>query len=313
MGALLEVILPVFLVIGAGFAAVKRDLFSDEGADALMKFTQSFAIPALLFRGISELELGAYFEPRLLASYYLPAIAGFALGTLGARLIFGRHWEDSIAIGFCCLFSNAVLLGLPITERAYGEGALSPNYAIIAVNAPICYGIGITTMEIVRNKGGGLWHTAKAVWRAITHNALIIGIALGFVVNITSLPLPGVLTDALDLMIRAALPAAIFGLGGVLARYKLEGDTGPVIMVCALMLVVQPSLTWLIAGSTGLGAGLSTGAFRSVVLTSAMAPGVNAYVFANMYGVGKRVAASAVLISTVLSVLTLWAWLALLP
>jgi len=168
-------------------------------------------------------------------------------------------------------------------------------------------------MEIVRNKGGGLWHTAKAVWRAITHNALIIGIALGFVVNITSLPLPGVLTDALDLMIRAALPAAIFGLGGVLARYKLEGDTGPVIMVCALMLVVQPSLTWLIAGSTGLGAGLSTGAFRSVVLTSAMAPGVNAYVFANMYGVGKRVAASAVLISTVLSVLTLWAWLALLP
>jgi predicted permease len=309
MGALLEVILPVFLVIGAGYVAVKRDLFSNEGADALMKFTQSFAIPCLLFRGIAELELGTYFEPRLLASYYLPAIAGFILGTLGARLMFGRPWEDSIAIGFCCLFSNAVLLGLPITERAYGADALSPNYAIIAVNAPICYGIGITAMEVVRNKGGGMWHTAKAVWRAITHNALIIGIALGFVVNITSLPLPGVLTDAIDLMIRAALPAAIFGLGGVLARYKLEGDTGPVIMVCVLMLVVQPSLAWLIAG----GVGLSTGASRSVILTAAMAPGVNAYVFANMYGVGKRVAASAVLISTALSVVTLWVWLALLP
>ena len=263
----------------------------------------------MLFRGIAELELGAYFEPRLLTSYFLPAIAGFTLGTLGARLIFGRPWEDSIAIGFCCLFSNAVLLGLPITERAYGEGALSPNYAIIAINAPLCYAIGITAMEVVRNKGSGLWHTAKAVWRAITHNALIIGIALGFVVNITSLPLPGVLTDAIDLMIRAALPAAIFGLGGVLARYKLEGDTGPVIMVCALMLLIQPALTWLLAGATGL----STDAFQSAVLTSAMAPGVNAYVFANMYGVAKRVAASAVLISTALSVVTLWMWLALLP
>ncbi|MEP3345336.1 MAG: AEC family transporter [Litoreibacter sp.] len=309
MGALLEVILPVFLVIGAGFLAVKRDLFSNEGADALMKFTQTFAIPCLLFRGISELELGTYFEPRLLVSFYLPALVGFILGTLGARLMFGRPWEDSIAIGFCCLFSNSVLLGLPITERAYGADALSPNYALIAINAPFCYAVGITSMEIVRNKGQGMWPTAKAVWRAITHNALIIGITLGFIVNITALPLPGVLTDAIDLMIRAALPAAIFGLGGVLARYKLEGDIGPVIMICALMLIIQPSLSWLIAG----GLGLTTGAFRSVVLTAAMAPGVNAYVFANMYGVGKRVAASAVLISTALSVLTLWVWLAVIP
>ncbi|WP_298256839.1 AEC family transporter [uncultured Litoreibacter sp.] len=309
MGALLEVILPVFLVIGAGFIAVKRGLFTDDGADALMKFTQNFAIPCLLFRGIAGLELGAYFELGLLASYYVPAVSGFALGSLGARLLFGRPWEDSIAIGFCCLFSNAVLLGLPITERAYGAEALSPNYAIIALNAPICFGVGITAMEIMRNKGGGIWPTAKAVWRAVTHNALIIGITLGFVVNVTSLPLPNVLTDAIDLMIRAALPAAIFGLGGVLARYKLEGDTGPVIMVCALMLIIQPSLTWVMAGATGL----ATGASRSVILTAAMAPGVNAYVFANMYGVGKRVAASAVLVSTALSVLTLWVWLALLP
>ncbi|EPX80104.1 AEC family transporter [Litoreibacter arenae] len=309
MGALIEVILPVFLVIGAGFIAVKRGLFSDDGADALMKFTQTFAIPCLLFRGIAELELDVYFEPRLLVSYYLSALTGFTLGTFGARLIFGRPWEDSIAIGFCCLFSNAVLLGLPITERAYGEDALSPNYAIIAINAPFCYCVGITVMEVVRNRGSGLWRTSRAVWREITHNALIIGIGLGFVVNLTSLPLPGVLTDALDLMIRAALPAAIFGLGGVLARYKLEGDTGPVIMVCALMLVVQPSLTWLVAGASGIG----IDAFRSAVLTSAMAPGVNAYVFANMYGVAKRVAASAVLISTALSILTLWVWLALLP
>ncbi|PTX56341.1 hypothetical protein C8N43_0997 [Litoreibacter ponti] len=309
MGALLEVILPVFLVIGFGFVAVKQGLFSDEGADALMKFTQSFAIPCLLFRGIADLELDAYFEPRLIASYYGPALAGFGLGTIGARVLFARPWEDCVAIGFCCLFSNAVLLGLPITERAYGPEALQPNYAIIAVNAPICYGIGITVMEVVRNQGGGLWATARNVWRAITHNALIIGILLGFAVNLSGITLPGVLTDAVDLMIRAALPAAIFGLGGVLARYKIEGDTGPVVMICVLMLVVQPVLTWGMASATAL----STEAFRSVVLISAMAPGVNAYVFANMYGVAKRVAASAVLISTAGSVLTLWAWLALLP
>ena len=53
--------------------------------------------------------------------------------------------------------------------------------------------------------------------------------------------------------------------------------------------------------------------FRSAVVTAAMAPGVNTYVFANMYGVAKRVAASAVLIGTGLTIVTSWLWLAVLP
>jgi malonate transporter and related proteins len=44
-----------------------------------------------------------------------------------------------------------------------------------------------------------------------------------------------------------------------------------------------------------------------------MAPGVNAYVFANLYGVAKRVAASTVLLATALSIASVWVWLQLLP
>jgi predicted permease len=43
-----------------------------------------------------------------------------------------------------------------------------------------------------------------------------------------------------------------------------------------------------------------------------MAPGINAYIFANMYGVARRVAASAVLLSTAATILTAWLWLGLL-
>jgi len=52
---------------------------------------------------------------------------------------------------------------------------------------------------------------------------------------------------------------------------------------------------------------------RSAVLMAAMAPGINAYVFANMYGVAKRVNATAVLAATTLSILSIWVWLAVLP
>jgi hypothetical protein len=309
MQALLDVILPVFFVIGFGYFAVWMGWFAQSGVDGLMKFTQNFAIPCLLFTAIARLDLGQSFDLRLLTSFYAGAASGFVLGLLGARLIFGRPWEDAVAIGFCCLFSNSVLLGLPLTERAYGPDALEANFAIIAVHSPFCYGLGITVMEIVRARGQAGMAVVGRVFKAMFSNALIVGIALGFAVNLSGISLPTVLNDGLDLMVRAALPAALFGLGGVLATYRPEGDLRLVLYICLIGLVIHP----LITRGLGLAYGLSVDATRSAVLTAAMAPGVNTYIFASMYGRAMRVAATSVLVATALSILTIWVWLALLP
>ncbi|CAN0605455.1 unnamed protein product, partial [Ectocarpus sp. 12 AP-2014] len=111
------------------------------------------------------------------------------------------------------------------------------------------------------------------------------------------------------LLARAALPAALFGLGGILVRYRPAGDLKTIMMVVAFSLVVHPTISF----STGMSLDLDRDALRSVVLNAAMAPGVNAYIFANMYGSGKRVAASSVLIATAACVITVWVWLLILP
>ncbi len=308
MGALAEVIAPVFLIIGFGYLAVWRGYFSPAGVDGLMKFTQNFAIPVLLFRGISSLDLAANFDAALLASFYTGAFAGFLAGLIGGRLMFRRPWPDSVAIGFATMFSNAVLLGLPISERAFGIEALGPNFAIIAVHAPFCYLVGITAMELVRANGKTLLQILGAVGRAMAQNALVIGIALGFVVNLSGASMPPALLSAADMVAAAALPAALFGLGGVLVRYRPEGDMRVVLWICAVSLVLHPAIVW----TMGRLLALEPEPFRAAVLTAAMAPGINAYIFANLYGVAKRVAASAVLVATGISVLTVWLWLGLL-
>lgn len=309
MQALLDVILPVFLVIGFGYFAVWRGWFPDTGVDGLMKFTQNYAIPCLLFRAISTLDLSAQFDPELLISFYAGATVGFTAGTLGARYIFRRNWSDSVAIGFVCLFSNAVLLGLPITERAYGTDALSANYAIVAVHAPFCYMLGVAAMEIARADNRNPAILLGKILRSMFRNALVIGIALGLAVNLSGLPLPGVLVDAVDLMVVAALPAALFGLGGVLHRYKPEGDSKTIAMVCVISLILHPAITLSLATLFQL----DRDALRSAVLTAAMAPGVNTYIFANLYGSARRVAAASVLVGTAASIVTVWLWLLLLP
>lgn len=309
MQALIDVILPVFLVIGAGYLVVWRKFFSDAGVDALMVFTQKFAIPCLLFSAISSLDLSNGLDPRLLFSFYTGATISFFIGIAGARVIFKREWEDSIAIGFCALFSNSLLLGLPITERAYGASALEYNYAIIAFHSPFCYCVGITFMEVVKNRGGSPLQTTRSVLKAMFSNALVIGIMLGLVVNLSGVVLPTALVDGVDLIARSALPAALFGLGGVLYRYRPEGDLRTILFVVSLSLIVHPLITFFLGNQLGL----PLQGLRSATLTAAMAPGINAYVFANMYGVGKRVAASSVLFATTLSIFTSWGWLWILP
>ena len=309
MSALLDVIIPVFLIIGFGYCTVWSKLFSTDTIDGLMKFTQNFAIPVLLFDAIAKVDLVNVFDFNLFFSFYAGATAGFLIGFLGSRYIFQRSLEDSVVIGFCCLFSNTVMLGLPITERAYGEEALRHNYAIVSVHAPFCYFLGITVMELVKSTEKSISKKTLVIFKAMFSNALVVGIVLGFLVNILGIDLAKTIQASIDMITAVALPAALFGMGGVLYQYRPEGDIGPITMVCLVSLLIHPIIVWI----TGLSSGLTDMQMRSAVITAAMAPGINTYVFANIYGRAKRVASTGVLLSTAFSIGTVWVWLSLLP
>lgn len=309
MQALLDVILPVFLVVGFGYIVVWRKVFSTAAVDGLMSYTQNFAIPCLLFMALIKIDLGQAYSFRLMGSYYIGAASGFALGFLGARYIFKRSAEDSVAIGFVSLFSNSVMMGLAITERAYGVDALVANFAIVSLHAPFCYFVGITAMEIAKSDGDSIAQVALNVGKSMMKNALFIAILLGLLVNIADTALPKAFLDGTNMVATTALPAALFGMGGVLYQYRPEGDFGAIAWVVGISLLVHPAIVW----SLGQLWDLSVSELRSAVLTSAMAPGINCYIFASMYNRAKRVAASGVLIATALSVLTIWCWLQILP
>ncbi len=306
MQVLLEVTIPVFLVIAAGYLAVRVRFLEDAHIRGLMKFAQGVAIPCLLFRAISDIDFAARFNPAFMLSFYSGSVVAFLLGFLGARHLFGRELEDSIAIGFTALFGNTVLVGLAIVGRAYGGDVLDNTYLLVAFHAPFCYLIGITSMEVARSSGQDFAGLARAVLAAMFSNAIMVGIAAGLVVNFLAIPVPVLIGDALDMVKATALPAALFGLGGILVRYRPEGDVKIIAWICLLSLVVHPAIAWIIVGPVF---GLDQSMVRSSVITAAMAPGINTYIFASMYGRAMRVAASSVLIGTILSVATASAWI----
>lgn len=309
IGQILIVVLPVFLVAAAGYTATLTKVFPLTSVDGLMAYALRFAVPCLLFRAIARVDLGEFFDAGLLVSFYAGALIAFVFGIVGARKLFRRRPGESVAIGFSALFSNSALLGLPIMERAYGSGSLAPNFAIIAIHAPVCYLVGITVMEIARADGRGFFPTLQAVARAMFRNALMIGLALGFVVNLGGFELHETVWTAVDMLADSALPAALFALGGVLTRYGLRDSGAEALMITFLSLVLHPAITYALGSFVF---DLRQDFLRAAVVTAAMAPGVNSYVFAVQYQRGQAEAAGAVLLATALSVLTASAWIFIL-
>ncbi|HUF57778.1 MAG TPA: AEC family transporter [Thermohalobaculum sp.] len=308
-GALLTIVMPVFLVVGAGYLSVRIGLFADAGVDALVRFASGVAVPVLLFRAMYRLDLGAALDVQHLVSFYAGAAVCFVGAILLARLVWKRRPGEAVAIGFLAFFSNTVLLGLPIIERAYGPRELEAAYAIIAMHAPFGYLVGIMTMELSRRDGAPVAVALRRTATAMFHNALTIGLALGLCVNLLGIDLWEPVEGAVDMLARAALPVALFGLGGVLTRYALKREVGEALMASAFSLIVHPFVAWVLAAQVF---GLPEPFVRAAVVIAAMPTGVNGYIFAEMYGRAVGTAASSVLLATLLSVLTITAWLAFL-
>ena len=308
LNEILNIVAPVFIVVAAGYLAVRTSLVSAKPIDHLMKFTVTFAIPCLLFRATSSIDLAAAFDWRMLLAYYAAAIASFITTFFIVKNFFKRRPGEAVGIAFAALFSNLVFLGLPISERAWGADSMAPNFALVSVNAPICYLIGISAMELLRADGRSALDTTRIVVNAIFRNSLMIGIGLGFIVNIGGIRLPEALIGAVDLLARASLPVGLFALGGVLTRYSLSKSLGEASLISVLSLIVQPAITLLLCHLLQLPESI----IKSVVLMAAVAPGLNAYLFASMYNRGLDAAASTVLLSTLLSVFSVSAWLVFL-
>ena len=303
------IVLPVFLVVLFGFISSRLRLIADGEVDTLLRFITRFAVTALLFRAAATIDLETALDPAILASYYLPAFASFALGILAARALFDQRPGEAVASGFTALFANSLFLGLPIVERAYGTDGLAIALAIVAVHAPTMYFVGIVSMESTARDGAGFVSALGKVSRTLAGNPLFVAVVAGFAVNVIGIPLPAPLGEALALMAQAALPLGMFGIGATLTRYSIGGDLYQTGLFVALSLIVRPLLVVLLAAIVF---GLDTLALKVTVMMAAMPGGINIYLFAVLYKRSEALAANVLLIGTVGAIVTVTAWLAIL-
>ena len=299
------VVLPVFVLIALGFISSYLHLLTRHLVDSLAKFCQDFGIPFLLFFNLAILDLSSAFNTQLLIFFYISMILSFIFISCTAFFIFKQPYNKSIILGFCAMFSNGVLLGLPISELAFGTNSLFINYTIIIGHAPLCYLVGITFIEVAKIKNNSYLIGVKRSLKAILLNNLTIGILLGIGFNLFKFELSTTTEELLKLGTSWIIPISLFTMGGVLYHYRVSKDYKIPATIISTSLLIQPSVVYLLGSQFS---NIDINYLRNAVIMAAMAPGLNAYFFANMYGECKDVVATTILMSTVLTVFssTLW-------
>lgn len=299
MSAVVDIVLPVFAMVAIGYGIGRTPLLDARGIRGITNFVFYVAIPALLFRSMSTLELPERVEIEVIPAYFGTAFVVMALGVALGRTAFGLKLDAAAILGMGGAFSNTLLLGLPVVYLAFGEQGLLVLLLILAFHPPVMITVPTVLIEIARGEGVHAGEIARSATAALLRNPVIVSMIAGFGYGATGWALPGAVETVVDMLKEAATPAALFALGASLTQYRIAGSLPESLTMVALKLAVFPLAIWVVCRFV-----FELGPLWTAVATlnAAMPVGVNVFILASAYEVMVARAATAVLISTALAV-----------
>lgn len=301
---ILNVVLPVFLVVGLGYALGRRGLIDEATNARLSRLVFYVAAPLLLFRSAAVTPLS-----RAMDATAMLAIAGVtvfvAMTTYLAACRSAPSRRGVIAQG--AHRSNMVFVGLPLVENAFGSTVLGPAAVLIGFMVPVFNVLAVLVLSLPHHNEedglGSMWARAAL---EILRNPLILGTLAGVLVSVLGLPVPVAADRSLELVSRVAMPLALLSLGAGLDPHRIRSEVVPTAVVALIKLVIFPALLYAALGALGVG-GLDR---QFAVLLLACPNAVVSHIMAREMKGDERLAAALVMGTTLASLLTLSAWVA---
>ncbi|MGE0724356.1 MAG: AEC family transporter [Alphaproteobacteria bacterium] len=306
MNAVVDVVLPVFGVMLAGYVAGRTRVLRAAASEALNGFVFWFGLPALLFAAMARVPVGEVFHLPFLAAFggafAITFVLAMAVGLLFAPADLARQTMQAMAASF----ANTGYLGLPLYLTAYGQDRALPAVIAAVFNAGIGAAVAIALVEIGRREGGGA-KVARDVARSIATNPLLVATVAGLAVSAVGIGLPRPLATFCDLLGAAAGPGALFAIGLFLVGKPIRGGWAELGWATGCKLLLQPAIAaWLAFSVFEMERDWAVAA----VVMSALPTGALAFVIARRYDVHVEGTSAAILATHAASFVTLAALLA---
>jgi predicted permease len=148
----------------------------------------------------------------------------------------------------------------------------------------------------------------KVLLQLVT-NPLLLACVLGVAYGQLGMGLPWAVNRGLEALGRMALPLALIGLGASLVENGVRGQIGLSVCASVLKLLIAPVVGFLV----GTWIGLTSTEMTVALIFLATPTAINSYILAEQMGGDEALAATAVVICTLLSVVALAVVLSLVP
>lgn len=308
MTSVVAIVLPVFGLIAIGYAAAKTRLITERAGDGLADYVFALAVPALIFRTLSESQAQLTDSPwGYWASYFAAAAIAWALSMIIARRVFKRDAREAVVHGFCSAQSNTVFLGIPLILQAYGDAGAVPLFLLLAVHLPLMMTAASVMIEAADSGDAG-FRFGPFIKTLATH-PILLALFAGVLAQLFGVRAPQALKPILDGLAASASPVALVAMGLALSRYGFSSDPKAAFVSALLKLVLHPLLVFVFARYVFALEPVFVGV---AVLFAALPSGINGYLLAVRYRAGERFASNAIATSTLLSVITVAVWLIVL-
>lgn len=307
--AVLDVVLPVFGIILAGFLCGRFGILGQASSEALNRFVYFVALPALFFVSMARVPVGDVLNLPFLAAFGGGVLIVALLSLPVSRGVFGNGLGPSGLHALSATFANTGYMGIPLLLTAFGPQAALPAIIATVLNGAVVMAIGIAVIEADLARGRGAGRIIADVAAGVAKSPLVLSALAGILASALGLGLPTPLVTFCDILGAAAPPCALFAIGLFMVGRAVTAGMAELSWLTVLKLLAQPAVTWVIAVPL---LRLDPLWAASAVTLAALPTGSLVFVLASQYGVYVQRATGTILITTVFSVVTLSALLAVL-
>lgn len=308
-------VLPLIICMAAGYLFRRTKLVDEGFCRKCNTFCFKTFLPLMIFMNVYNSDLESAVQPGAFLFAAAAVLVIFAAAFLIIPRIVKKGSVDSAgspvsaasrqAVLIQCIFrSNFVIFGYQVVANVYGAGEAAVASVMAAIVVPLYNVLAVITLEYFTNSKNGL----RPVILGIIKNPLIIGAVAALLFKLSGLTLPAPLYTGLSDMAGMATPLALVVLGGTFHFDALRRNAGALAIGTLGKIVVAPLVMVPIAAAFGF----RDANLLSLVIVFASPAAVNSYTMAAAYGHDPELAGQLVVVTSVLSMVSVFGWIFLL-
>lgn len=180
-----ELAAPLFVLVLVGYVLMRGFAWPQAMSDNLSRFVFSVALPAMLFRLMSDFSQLPPVDARLLIAFFGGCLIVFMLGRLLAWKLFELDGVGQSVFALGGVFSNNVLLGLPLAKIALGDAAVPSVALVLVFNALILWTLLTVSIEWAQHGNFSVQGFAQTA-RGVLTNPIVAAILAGTLFGLTA-------------------------------------------------------------------------------------------------------------------------------